>query len=90
MMEGHFQELATFVHLSFMGSSLLIISVVYFIKNILFVISSNIIELGLMFPTLLLPSSHLILEKHKKICTPSSLLGMPGSKPSRRHVYPVC
>lgn len=34
MIEGRLQELATFVHLSYMGTSLLIISIVYFIKHI--------------------------------------------------------
>lgn len=39
----------------------------------------------IIFPSLFLPASCLILEKHKKICTLSSLLGMPGSIPSCVH-----
>lgn len=89
MIEGHFQEPATFVHL--LATSLLIIPIVYFIKHILFVISSNIIESALrIFPSLLLPSSHLILEKHKKICTPCSLLGTPGVVWAQAQVERVC
>lgn len=44
----------------------------------------------IIFPSLFLLSSCLILKKHEKICSPSSLLGMPGSTLGGRNVHPVC
>lgn len=53
---------------------MLVISIVHFVKHILFVISSNVIESALItFPSLLLPSSCVILEKHKRICMPGGV-----------------
>lgn len=72
--EGHFQELATHVHLSCIDTFLFILTIVYVIMHILFAVSSNTMESALIFPGLLLSSSLLILEKHKKFYTSSSFL----------------